>query len=377
MAELADALALGASVLIGRAGSSPALGTMKNKFKLTPERLLYFLVLFLFILVTIFRLKLGEEEGLLDFLPYYTGLLFGPFLRSVTNYIGLMVLLAFMVFGLAWIYAGLRGQNPYEKLKSFFGASARKWWKERVVVFLKAGLSTVAVFVLTGLIMSYLNVVNQPFLRDNEVALWDKSLFGDYPFVAIYEYLYPEWLVWLIAQGFSYLPFGFFLLFFITLYLRIDLFSKMAVTFALGLVISLPLWHIFPVLSPHDRYIDNVYELPIPGEIEKRLENFSPQADIQKYLDSARDKKNKRLQFHYPTSTLPSAHVEWAVFFIYFSALIDRRLLLITVPIGIFSSIGTFFLLQHYVVDVPAGILVAIAAIWIVNKLFPETPKTL
>jgi len=333
---------------------------------------LYLLVVFLMIVVSVFRLRIGEVGGLFDFLPYYAGLLFGPVLQNVLGYFGAVLILLFIVFGVVWIYGGVRGHNPHEKLTLHFGAAARRWWMEKLTVFLKAGLPTILVFFFVGLMMSYLNVINMEALRDNELLEWDRFLFGDYPFLALYEVSYPFWMVWSIAQSFSYLPFGFFILFFVALYRDSKLFVKMAVTFSLAMVASVPLWHLFPVMSPHDRYIDNVYELPIAEDIAVRLESFSPQPELQRYLDLAREKKNNRLQEHYPTSTFPSAHVAWGVLFIYFSALLDRRLLWVTVPVGVLSSVGTFFLAQHYVVDVPAGVVVALVAIWIVNRLFPE-----
>jgi hypothetical protein len=344
---------------------------MSKKNSLTPERFLYLLVLFLMVVIVIMRARWGSESGLFDYFIYYAQLLFGPVVMAILGYVGAILLLLFIAFGIGAIYSGLRHHNPHERFNLFFGLTARQWWQERLITFLKAGLPTVFVFFLGGLVMSYLNVLNADKLIDEKILGWDKFIFGDYPFLAQADYVYPSLFVELVIQSFSYLPFAFFVLFFLVLAKRRELFGKMAVTFALALIISLPLWNIFPVMSPHDRYIDNVYELAIPVDIESRLESFSPQPQIREYLDAARAQKTNNLRDYYPTSTFPSAHVEWAVLLIYFSALLNRRWLWLTIPFGIFSSIGTFFLSQHYVVDLPAGILVALVAIWIVNRLFP------
>ncbi|MBS3903295.1 MAG: phosphatase PAP2 family protein [Anaplasmataceae bacterium] len=343
---------------------------MKKKFALTPEGLLYLLVVLLGTIVAVFRSRFREGDDLGQYVAYYAGLLFGPVVEALLGYAGAIALFLFIAFGIGVVYSGLKKHHPLYSLSLVFGRVARRWWRERFFLFLRVGVPVILVFFFGGLIMSYLNMFNSVRLMDATVAEWDRFLLGDYPFLSIYEVQYSSFLVWAIVQSFSYLPFAFFALFFLVLAIRPEVFIRMAVTFSMALVFSIPLWNAFPVLSPHDRYLDNVYQLPLTEDIQERLRQFSPQPEIREYLGAAREEKTKRLQTYYPTSTLPSAHVQWAVFLIYFSYLIDRRWLWFTVPVGVLSSIGTFFLAQHYVVDVPAGVLVAVVMIWIVNKLF-------
>jgi len=67
----------------------------------------------------------------------------------------------------------------------------------------------------------------------------------------------------------------------------------------------------------------------------------------------------------FPTSTMPSGHVVWGIFLVYFSYRVHRRLVLFTVPLVLFSTLGTILFAQHYVVDIFAGIGVGMLSIFI------------
>jgi len=120
-------------------------------------------------------------------------------------------------------------------------------------------------------------------------------------------------------------------------------------------------------MSPHDRFIHNVYDLSIPTSVEPYLESYVPHQEIATFLDGMRERK-KDLSVM-PTSTFPSAHVAWGAFLVYYAYRVQRWLVVLALPFAIFSSIGTFLLAQHYFVDLPAGILVAVVAIYIVRRL--------
>ena len=133
----------------------------------------------------------------------------------------------------------------------------------------------------------------------------------------------------------------------------------------------LPIWILFPALSPHDRYIDNIYMLPVSEEVSHQLANYNPPPEIVDFLADMR--KGKEGLRWLPTTTLPSAHVAWAVLAIYYAYKADRRLLVIAAPLVIFSSLGTAMLAQHYLVDIPAGMATAIAAIYITEAIRQNT----
>ena len=120
-------------------------------------------------------------------------------------------------------------------------------------------------------------------------------------------------------------------------------------------------WVLFPVMSPHDRFIDNVYDLPVSGSIERHLEAYDPPEEVSSFLERTRASKNGLSVW--PTSTLPSAHVAWAIFLVYYAWRVSRWWGLLAAPIALLSTLGTVLLAQHYFVDIPAGMAAAILAI--------------
>jgi len=132
-------------------------------------------------------------------------------------------------------------------------------------------------------------------------------------------------------------------------------------------------WLVFPVLSPHDRFIDNIYKLPVSTTIQRYVENYQPQQEIKVFLEGMRESKEGLGVL--PTSTFPSAHVAWAVLLVYYAWRLQPMLGLIAFPFAALSSLGTFLFAQHYFVDLPAGILVSVFSIWIAHWLVKKQER--
>jgi len=141
--------------------------------------------------------------------------------------------------------------------------------------------------------------------------------------------------------------------------------KEAAGAFFLSLIILFIVWFLFPVLSPQDRFLDNVYELPVPGFVEQYVVSYAPSEEIKEFLARMREAKQDLSVF--PTNTFPSAHAVWGVLLVYYSARLSRWLLLGTLPLAVLSSIGTFLFAQHYFVDLLAGIMAAVFSIALVR----------
>jgi len=120
-------------------------------------------------------------------------------------------------------------------------------------------------------------------------------------------------------------------------------------------------------MSPHDRFVDNVYDLSIPLSVQAYVDNYVPHQGIATFLEGMRERKETLSVM--PTSTFPSAHVAWAGFLVYYAYRVNRWLVVLALPFAALSSIGTFLLAQHYFVDLPAGILVSALAIFLVRLI--------
>ncbi|MFC1595136.1 phosphatase PAP2 family protein [Patescibacteria group bacterium] len=224
-------------------------------------------------------------------------------------------------------------------------------------------------FAFITILLSQLNALNIHRLIDEIVLKWDFIIFGNYPFIALGNINYPSWIINSIIFSFDVIGGGLLILVAFLFYYNRHLFIELALTFFLSVVIMLPIWYVVPVLSPHDRFIDNVYDLPINDDLSKTLENYKPVPEISQYLTSIRATKEGKLNNVMPTSTFPSSHAAWAIFIMIYTYRLDRRIFYLSLPIAILSIFGTVILAQHYAVDVPMGILIGILAIFTSRKV--------
>lgn len=227
------------------------------------------------------------------------------------------------------------------------------------------GIPFVLAFSTLTMALGPLNLFNATRLRDELLFRWDVLLTGTFPPLSLASLQYPGWFVSAMDVSFFYLV-PVFVMFGAYLFLaRQRLFRQAAGAFSLAGLILFAGWILFPVLSPHDRFIDNVYELPIFPGAQAYVEAYQPQEEVRAFLMNMREsKENLRVL---PTSTFPSAHVAWAGLLVYYAYRLHRWLLIGALPLAVLSSLGTFFFAQHYFVDLPAGILVAAFSIWIVR----------
>src|SRR3989344_6107162 len=138
---------------------------------------------------------------------------------------------------------------------------------------------------------------------------------------------------------------------------------KQAVDFSFG---SLPLF--FAVFLFYLLFTKKDLFLEMDSGTQKTIAAYQPQAESRKFLEKIRESKN-RLGKNLPTTTFPSAHIEWALLFTYYGFRSDKRLLFAILPLAILSSFGTVFFAQHYFVDIPAGVVIGAIAITIAKLL--------
>ena len=235
------------------------------------------------------------------------------------------------------------------------------------------GIPFALTFYSMSMALGPLNVFNATRLRDELLFTWDTFLTGTFPPLSLASFQYPGWFVNAVDFSFFYLVpvltiFGAYLLI-----ARPRLFREAAGAFFLGLMILFFGWFAFPVLSPHDRFIDNVYELPTVEAIQPYLEEYRPQQEIASFLEGMRESKEGLSVL--PTSTFPSAHVAWAVVLVYYAWRLWPWLGLAIFPFALLSAIGTFFFAQHYFVDFPAGVLVSMASIFVAQWFVKQQEK--
>ncbi len=372
---MADALALGASAA-RHEGSNPSLPT----HYMTPndssietikrtEKTLYLMALVTAPFVVYLNYKnLIPVKGASMFLFYWDFVVgeLGKWGNDIVSlaYVGLII---FLMVGLIRVSTGK---------KSFDGRLSKKHLKEEMSEFLRElawGIRiTIPILLnlfLISFIIEYINIVNYPRLIDQKVASADFWFAGAYPFLKMGVLNIPDWLTRLIEFSFSNLT-PLTVLGAVLIFLKDkETFSKYAVSFFLVTFMMMPIWVAVPVLSPQDRFLDNVYDMMIPtAEMKAELSAYDRSGPTSNFLEMIRESK-KNLDIM-PSTTFPSAHAAWAAVELYFLIQTSWAVAAVFAPFLILSTFGTFYLAQHYFVDAPAGILIGIVSVLLINLLF-------
>lgn len=224
--------------------------------------------------------------------------------------------------------------------------------------------------ILFSYAVGYVNAVNRYRLIDTKLAAFDFWLTGTYPFLKLETIRFPGWLIETTEFSFLNLTFFLVLVAVITFLRNKKAFAKYAVAFFTSIILMIPLWLLVPVMSPQDRFIDNVYQQKDSPQMTAALDKFRPVPQVESFLNQMR--KSKDGLDIMPTTTFPSSHAAWAtIAFIY---LLEASVTAGTLffPFLLLSTLGTFYFAQHYFVDTPAGILIGIISVVVVSLIFRE-----
>jgi len=247
-------------------------------------------------------------------------------------------------------------------LKATCRNGAKTLWRAIVVV-----APAIVLMIVMSLVLDGMNVVDKARLLDVRILGLEQSFLGGYGFTVFGSVHYPTWLARFIVWSFESMSGLLLVAAFIVAYVREEILRELVASFCFCMILMVPAWFLFPALSPQDRFVDNIYHLPETAMIAAAVSQYHPVAPIADFLTSVRAEKSGLADL--PTSTLPSAHAAWAVLVGYYLFRARRWLGWIALPILIASTAGTVILAQHYVFDVPVGILIAAFAIFLVSTV--------
>jgi hypothetical protein len=165
-------------------------------------------------------------------------------------------------------------------------------------------------------------------------------------------------------------------LLFIALIIRQEkLFLGMLVVFVLCILFSLPLWSSLPALSPIV-YLQPEMREGASVEIQEVIARYRPNPSLTKYQEELLKIRAQAPPEFLQITTIPSMHIAWVTAFLVFSMRISRWLAVVAIPYFILNIVSTIYTLQHYAVDTPAGIAVALTAMVCAYFLLQKWPKT-
>jgi len=275
------------------------------------------------------------------------------------------------------------GSKPGRRKKmdprDFFLAAARRS-REMLLV-----IPAILFITIVALAMGEANAFAVARLQDAMVIGWEHALFGVYVFAALGggAIHYPHWLITFIIFSFENMALILIGAGIVLSFVAREQFRKLLVAFCIGILAMVPIWLAVPVLSPQDRYIDNIYQLPISppasASLAAAVADYHPQPEIAAFLQTIRTGKAGLPAL--PTSTFPSAHVFWAALAGWYLFQADanarkqgrktwrRWLGWVALPFLLASTFGTVLLAQHYFMDVPVALVIAAGAIWLASSV--------
>ena len=321
----------------------------------------------LFFGVSFFAFAFLNKEGGDDLLSYYFGLNTKgpwPFFSMV---LWLLYVVLFLRLALFIFVSGIRG----EKLLFFFSRARLEKMPRALFAFCKdlflLGGPLLLGFYVLSLAIGQLNLFNASNLKDELLLQWDFFLTGIYPSLSLGLGAWPGWFVKLVEVSFLYLGMALLAFAFYAFFWRRNIFREAVAAFFAGIMILFLGWTLFPAMSPHDRFLDNVYGLSVPPLVQEYVNDYHPQEEIRSFLSYIRERKEGLS--YLPTTTMPSAHVAWATLLAYYAWRAHRWLGLAVLPFALLSMLGTVLFAQHYFVDIPMGMLVNAGSILLVKRL--------
>jgi len=157
----------------------------------------------------------------------------------------------------------------------------------------------------------------------------------------------------------------------------VTIFYRIATAFFLSFILSIPFWYAIPAVSPFELYTDNVLGVEPPPRVASALEIFEPNTETHMVFDRLRQMKKSGENNSFRITTMPSMHVAWATVVVYFGIMLYSPAAFILIPYYLFNAVGTVYLLQHYAVDIPAGMLIAGVAIAISSYISKTAPRSI
>ena len=325
----------------------------------------------LFFGVSFFAFAFLNKEGGDDLLSYYFGLNTKgpwPFFSMV---LWLLYVVLFLRLALFIFVSGIRG----EKLLFFFSRARLEKMPRALFAFCKdlflLGGPLLLGFYVLSLAIGQLNLFNMMRLQDGLLLQWDFLLVGTYPSFTLASFSYPGWFVKLVEFAFLYLGAALVVFASYVFYAKRQLLQEAGATFFAALLVMFVGWTFFPALSPHDRFLDNVYGLSVPPLVQEYVNDYHPQEEIRSFLSYIRERKEGLS--YLPTTTMPSAHVAWATLLAYYAWRAHRWLGLAVLPFALLSMLGTVLFAQHYFVDIPMGMLVSAGSILLVKRIIKKS----
>ncbi len=195
------------------------------------------------------------------------------------------------------------------------------------------------------------------------------SMFGFLPEYHIQNI--PAFFERVIVYSYGYLTLIGSLIFIACVILKKDfLLKRFLVSCYFASAVSIPFWFFVPILPP-TVYIDHGI-----ANQEVRLEGVDNTYDYSDFLSGKIQKYNEMWisgdSSFYAVSSFPSLHAALGIIFSFYFVILLPSIRLVTYIWLVGNTIGTYYLLQHFLLDTVFGVVVGACVVVLVEFLFRE-----
>lgn len=151
---------------------------------------------------------------------------------------------------------------------------------------------------------------------------------------------------------------------------------RSVLAFLLSSVIAFPIFFMVPCQDPNNAFIRNVRHTEIPQEVRTALGAYHPSSfTTARILQIQNAETDVSMDNTVPISCFPSAHAMWAIFSVYYLAVILPWTLIVSVPWALLLLTGGLYFAQHYAVDYLIAAVIAFVCIVAANRMIRDDAK--
>lgn len=238
-----------------------------------------------------------------------------------------------------------------------------------------AGITLMFVFALMAHFIA-MNALCQPSRStvaraDNLLMQADELVFGTYVPFELHEHEFFQKMAKPMVYSYTSLTIVMVSVLVALCMFQYERFRQYSLAILVVMYLALPGWYALPAVSPSEAYRLNIINEKIPFDIAMgtapAIVHLSPV--VSKFLNQVEPNQSSAVQGRFYVTCFPSMHVAWGMLAVWFGALLYARSAWLLVPWGMLNAVGAIFTLQHYAVDVPAGMIVAAVGVLLVHGL--------
>lgn len=199
----------------------------------------------------------------------------------------------------------------------------------------------------------------------------DYWLFGSFVPFKMHEYGFYRWLS--PAMLFCYLKLSLVLsIVLVALFIfKAPRFRQYILAFVMIMYLCMPGWAAVPATCPGEAYRTDKLQLKTATDIDREIAYavVNLDSDVTDFCNRIEPCESNADEGRFAITAFPSLHIAWGVMIVWFGVELYQPSIILLLPWGLLNCVGAIFSLQHYAIDAPTGIVVAIAGVYLVRWL--------